>query len=101
MTFVLHFITPKDSLVQPSEERSASQDSGEEYKDYVKRSRLSLRARSTLLNSSLVITPRRRMRRDFSMVISCSHLTSVKSVRPFSSEGAIRICKGISRSVRL
>src|SRR5260370_25849575 len=65
------------------------------------RFQLSVSAVSTRLSSSEVIPPRRRMRRDFSMVMICSHLTSVKSVRPFSSDGAIRTCKGSSRSVRL
>lgn len=39
--------------------------------------RLNLNARSTRASSSLVMTPRRRNRRDFSMVMTCSHFTSV------------------------
>src|SRR2546426_10275525 len=71
----------------------------EEY--YVNKLRLKRKATSTLANSSLLMEPRRRSRRDFSIVITCSHLTSVKSGRPFSAEGAIRTCNGSSRSVRL
>ena len=68
---------------------------------YGSKLRLSRRARSTFVSSSGVIEPRRRRRRDFSTVMTCSHFTSVRSVRPFSSLGAIRTCKGSSRSVRL
>src|SRR5437016_4253328 len=55
--------------------------------NYDKRLRLTFKAVSTRLSSSLLILPRRRIKRDFSIVMTCSHFTSVKSVRPFSSEG--------------
>ena len=45
--------------------------------------------------------PRRLIKRDFSIVMICSHLTSVKSVNPFCELGVMRICNGNSRSVRL
>src|SRR5712692_3764042 len=38
MTFVLHFIIPRGGLLQPSGERNASQDSGEEYANHVSKS---------------------------------------------------------------
>src|SRR4051794_39940257 len=63
--------------------------------------KLKRRAVSTWRISSSLIAPRRRSRRDFSMVRSCSHLTSVSLVRPFSGEGKICTCRGNSRSVRL